>query len=79
MSGNMAKKKSYRGGDAEGRSRKRQKIVHEPPTSEEVTTSRQLQQLLAFDQDLKRARHGAIARPACSAPLHVIANSPPAV
>lgn len=37
---------------------KRQKIVHEAPTSEEIHTSRQLMQLLAFDQDLQKARHG---------------------
>lgn len=45
-----------RGTDAN--SRKRQKIVHEAPTSEEIHASRQLQQLLIFDQDLQKARHG---------------------
>ncbi|KAL0944637.1 ribosome biogenesis protein urb1 [Colletotrichum truncatum] len=38
-------------------SRKRQKVVHEAPTFEEVNTARQLHQLLTFDQDQKRARH----------------------
>ncbi|KAF4816286.1 hypotheticall protein [Colletotrichum siamense] len=38
--------------------RKRQKVVHEAPTFEEVNTARQLQGLLTFDQDQKRARHG---------------------
>ncbi|EFQ30593.1 ribosome biogenesis protein Urb1 [Colletotrichum graminicola] len=38
--------------------RKRQKVVHEAPTFEEVNHSRHLQQLLTFDQDQKRARHG---------------------
>ncbi|KAK4103600.1 hypothetical protein N658DRAFT_557420 [Parathielavia hyrcaniae] len=39
-------------------SQKRQKVVHEAPTSEEVHASRQLQQLLSFSQDPIRARHG---------------------
>ncbi|ROW09646.1 hypothetical protein VMCG_02253 [Cytospora schulzeri] len=38
--------------------RKRVKVVHEAPTSEEIIASRQLQQLLAFEQDLQKARHG---------------------
>ncbi|KAL2200570.1 ribosome 60S biogenesis N-terminal-domain-containing protein [Corynascus similis CBS 632.67] len=38
--------------------RKRQKITHEAPTSEEIHASRQLQQLLSFSQDPVRARHG---------------------
>ncbi|KAI1409602.1 ribosome 60S biogenesis N-terminal-domain-containing protein [Hypoxylon sp. FL1857] len=54
----MAKRKSH-GGEG-GHSGKKQKTahVHEPPTSEEVYTERQLRQLLAFEQDLRRARHG---------------------
>lgn len=39
-------------------SRKRQKVVHEVPTSEEVHSARQLVQLLFCDQDLGKARHG---------------------
>lgn len=57
-------KRASRGNDDS--SRKRQKIVHEAPTSEEIHASRQLQQLLIFDQDLQKARHGmpfAIAIP----------------
>ncbi|KAM5348465.1 hypothetical protein ACJ41O_008289 [Fusarium nematophilum] len=45
-------------GDGASAFRKRQKITHETPTSEEVTSSDQLRKLLAFDQDLRRARHG---------------------
>ncbi|RTE81674.1 hypothetical protein BHE90_003844 [Fusarium euwallaceae] len=45
-------------GDGAAAFRKRQKITHETPTSEEVTSSDQLRKLLAFDQDLRRARHG---------------------
>ena len=41
-----------------GAARKRQKVVHEAPTHEEVHTSRQLSQLLAFGQDAVRLRHG---------------------
>ncbi|OTA63633.1 hypothetical protein K449DRAFT_421728 [Hypoxylon sp. EC38] len=54
----MAKRKSH-GGEG-GHSGKKQKTahVHEPPTSEEVYTGRQLRQLLAFEQDLRKARHG---------------------
>ncbi|KAL7627474.1 hypothetical protein AAE478_001667 [Parahypoxylon ruwenzoriense] len=54
----MAKRKSF-GGDG-SRLGKKQKTahVHEPPTSEEVYTGRQLRQLLAFEQDLRKARHG---------------------
>lgn len=49
--------KRARGQDASN-PHKRQKVVHEAPTSEEIHTSRQLMQLLAFDQDLQKARHG---------------------
>ncbi len=52
------KKRSIRRDDPEDSSRKRLKVVHEAPTWEEVHTSRQLRQLLTFDQDLKKARHG---------------------
>lgn len=45
-------------GDGAAAFRKRQKITHETPTSEDVTSSDQLRKLLAFDQDLRRARHG---------------------
>ena len=38
--------------------RKRLKVVHEAPTSEEVQTSKQLQHLLSFTPDSARARHG---------------------
>ncbi|OIW31790.1 hypothetical protein CONLIGDRAFT_641571 [Coniochaeta ligniaria NRRL 30616] len=51
-------KRSSIGGEAAGKPRKRVKVVHEAPTSEEIHTSRQLQGLLAPDQDLKKARHG---------------------
>ncbi|KAK0735695.1 ribosome 60S biogenesis N-terminal-domain-containing protein [Apiosordaria backusii] len=53
----MGKRFSY-GGDAAGAPRKRAKVVHEAPTSEEVHASRQLRQLLIFDQDPARSRHG---------------------
>ncbi|KAK3318537.1 ribosome 60S biogenesis N-terminal-domain-containing protein [Apodospora peruviana] len=52
----MGKRNSH--GDFAGGPRKRQRIVHEAPTSEDVHTSRQLRQLLAFDSDGVRARHG---------------------
>ncbi|KAK6957719.1 hypothetical protein Daesc_000507 [Daldinia eschscholtzii] len=54
----MAKRKSY-GGEG-GHSGKKQKTahVHDPPTSEEIYNGRQLRQLLAFEQDLRKARHG---------------------
>ncbi|KAH8880660.1 hypothetical protein GQ53DRAFT_703627 [Thozetella sp. PMI_491] len=54
----MARKRPSRRGDLEDNSRKRLKIVHEVPTSEEIHSLRQLRQLLTFDQDLKSARHG---------------------
>ena len=53
----MGKRNSV-GGDGAAAFRKRQKISHEVPTSEDVTSSEQLRELLAFDQDLRRARHG---------------------
>lgn len=58
----MAKRKSY-GGDG-GYSGKKQKTahVHDPPTSEDVYTGRQLRELLAFEQDLRKARHGMLVR-----------------
>ncbi|KAL2257922.1 hypothetical protein VTK26DRAFT_8955 [Humicola hyalothermophila] len=51
-------KRLFHGPDGGMAPRKRQRVVHEAPTSEEVHTSRQLQQLLTFTQDLVRARHG---------------------
>ncbi|CAK7224414.1 hypothetical protein SBRCBS47491_005543 [Sporothrix bragantina] len=38
--------------------RKRPRVVHEAPTFEEIRSARQLMQLLIFDQDLQKARHG---------------------
>ncbi|KAL1902597.1 hypothetical protein Sste5346_001039 [Sporothrix stenoceras] len=52
----MAKRRSF-APDGEI-SRKRPRIVHEAPTFEEIASARQLMQLLAFDQDLQKARHG---------------------
>lgn len=37
---------------------KRQKIAHVTTSAEDIQSSRQLQQLLAFDQDAGRAKHG---------------------
>ncbi|KAK0715733.1 ribosome 60S biogenesis N-terminal-domain-containing protein [Lasiosphaeris hirsuta] len=53
-------KRPPHGQEAGGTARKRQKVVHEAPTHEEIHTSRQLMQLLSFDlhQDVVRARHG---------------------
>lgn len=51
-------KRPSRGLEGADASRKRQKVVHEVPTFEEVNHSRHLQQLLTFDQDQKRSRHG---------------------
>lgn len=59
-------KRTSRGADANPR--KRQKIVHEAPTSEEIHNTRHLKQLLAFDQDLQKARHG-MGVPSCCALL----------
>ncbi|KAI1327528.1 ribosome 60S biogenesis N-terminal-domain-containing protein [Xylariaceae sp. FL0255] len=52
----MPKRKSF----TSERHGKKQKTahIHEPPTSEQVHTARQLQQLLTFEQDLRKARHG---------------------
>ncbi|RFU78387.1 ribosome biogenesis urb1 [Trichoderma arundinaceum] len=46
--------------DADGAAafRKRQKITHDVPTGEDVSSGDQLRSLLAFDQDMRRARHG---------------------
>ncbi|PCD42434.1 hypothetical protein AU210_004962 [Fusarium oxysporum f. sp. radicis-cucumerinum] len=51
-------KRDFNSGDGAAAFRKRQKVVHEAPTSEEVTSSDQLRNLLSFDQDLRNARHG---------------------
>ncbi|KAM0194275.1 hypothetical protein ACHAPA_005181 [Fusarium lateritium] len=51
-------KRDFISGDGAAAFRKRQKITHETPTSEEVTSSDQLRNLLSFDQDLRNARHG---------------------
>ncbi|KAL7949845.1 ribosome 60S biogenesis N-terminal domain-containing protein [Trichoderma barbatum] len=46
--------------DADGAAafRKRQKITHDVPTGEDVSSGEQLRGLLSFDQDMRRARHG---------------------
>ncbi|KAL0472349.1 ribosome 60S biogenesis N-terminal domain-containing protein [Neurospora intermedia] len=51
-------KRQFRGAENGDGPRKRQRVVHEAPTSEVIHTSRQLRQLLAFDPDLGRSRHG---------------------
>lgn len=53
----MAKRATH---DADGAAafRKRQKITHEVPVGEDVVDSAQLRQLLSFDQDMRKARHG---------------------
>jgi nucleolar pre-ribosomal-associated protein 1 len=51
-------KRDFANADGAAAFRKRQKITHEAPTSEEVTSSDQLRNLLSFDQDLRNARHG---------------------
>ncbi|KAL8407854.1 hypothetical protein RB594_006605 [Gaeumannomyces avenae] len=51
-------KRASRGAPPNSNPRKRVKVAHEAPTCEDVTTSRQLRQLLAFEQDLGKARHG---------------------
>lgn len=42
---------------------KRQKISHVVSSAEDVQSSRQLKQLLAFDQDAGRAKHGKPPNP----------------
>ncbi|KAI0594058.1 ribosome 60S biogenesis N-terminal-domain-containing protein [Biscogniauxia sp. FL1348] len=54
----MAKRKSYGGEGNHAGKRQKTAHVHEPPTSEDVHTARQLCQLLTFEQDLRKARHG---------------------
>ncbi|KAK3390952.1 ribosome 60S biogenesis N-terminal-domain-containing protein [Podospora didyma] len=51
-------KRFTRGADAVGAPRKRQKVVHEAPTSEDINTVRQLSGLLSFNHDIARTRHG---------------------
>ncbi|KAH8680926.1 ribosome biogenesis protein [Xylariales sp. PMI_506] len=38
--------------------KRKRNVVHEAPTSEEVQSPRQLLQLLTFEQDLRKSRHG---------------------
>ncbi|KAI1302953.1 ribosome 60S biogenesis N-terminal-domain-containing protein, partial [Xylaria venustula] len=54
----MAKRKSYGGDGVHAGKKQKTNHVHETPTSEEVYTGRQLRQLLTFEQDLAKARHG---------------------
>ncbi|KAJ8129991.1 hypothetical protein O1611_g3639 [Lasiodiplodia mahajangana] len=54
----MAKRKSYGGDGLHAGKKQKTNHVHEAPTSEEVYSGRQLGQLLTFEQDLARARHG---------------------
>lgn len=51
----MGKRRPYPDGEGP---RKRPRVVHEAPTCEDILSARQLMQLLAFDQDLQKARHG---------------------
>lgn len=51
-------KRASSGADGAAAFRKRAKITHDVPTGEEIGSSDQLRQLLTFDQDLRRARHG---------------------
>jgi hypothetical protein len=44
---------------------KRQKIKHVTSSIEEIQSSRQLQQLLAFDQNLGHAKHGNLGIVLC--------------
>lgn len=56
----MSKRPGEPGGeDGDQAYLKRQKIKHVSSVpAEEIQTSRQLRQLLAFDQDLARSKHG---------------------
>ncbi|CAJ2513684.1 Uu.00g018030.m01.CDS01 [Anthostomella pinea] len=54
----MAKRKSHGGEGSHAGKKQKTNHVHEPPSSEEVYTGRQLHQLLTFEQDLRKARHG---------------------
>lgn len=54
----MVKRKSYGGENTHVGKRQKTAYVHEAPTSEDVHTSRQLRQLLSFEQDLRQSRHG---------------------
>ncbi|KAI1749912.1 ribosome 60S biogenesis N-terminal-domain-containing protein [Xylaria castorea] len=54
----MAKRKSYGGDGIHAGKKQKTNHVHETPTSEDVYTGRQLRDLLTFEQDLNKARHG---------------------
>ncbi|KAI8624550.1 ribosome 60S biogenesis N-terminal-domain-containing protein [Xylariaceae sp. FL1651] len=54
----MPKRKLYGGDGHHAGKKQKASYVHEVPTSEEVYTGRQLRQLLTFEQDLRKARHG---------------------
>ncbi|KAI1434441.1 ribosome 60S biogenesis N-terminal-domain-containing protein [Xylaria sp. CBS 124048] len=54
----MAKRKSLGGDGHHAGKKQKTNHVHEAPTSEEVHHVRQLQDLLTFEQDLYKARHG---------------------
>ncbi|KAK7752030.1 hypothetical protein SLS62_005993 [Diatrype stigma] len=54
----MAKRKSYSAEGALAGKRQKTAHTHEAPTSEDVHTARQLGQLLSFEQDLRKSRHG---------------------
>ncbi|KAI0874662.1 ribosome 60S biogenesis N-terminal-domain-containing protein [Hypoxylon argillaceum] len=54
----MAKRKSYGGDGLHTGKKQKTNHIYEAPTSEEVHSGRQLGNLLTFEQDLRRARHG---------------------
>ncbi|KAH6659467.1 ribosome 60S biogenesis N-terminal-domain-containing protein [Truncatella angustata] len=54
----MKRKEAPDLGDTTKPPKRKRNIVVEAPTSEEVHSSRQLRQLLTFEQDLRKARHG---------------------
>lgn len=64
----MAKRKTQIGDGAQAGKRQKTIHVYEAPTSEEVYNSRQLRQLLAFEQDMQTARHGSSPSPSSSKP-----------
>lgn len=57
----MPKRKPYGGDGLHAGKKQKTNHVHEAPTSEEVYTGRQLRNLLTFEQDLQKARHGELA------------------
>jgi nucleolar pre-ribosomal-associated protein 1 len=71
----MAKRLSQ-SADGAAAFRKRQRLTHDVPSGEDVTSSEQLKQLLTLDQNMRNARNGLFSHKGVYISLFHITDSP---